>query len=556
MLLVLFLWIFIFFSFSVLGISLVKLIIKIPGLKGTDDNLKLDEYFFIGFLALSLVTGILSIFIPIGDRVLIIISIIVLLLLVINFREIVLNLKESGKAVSGLEKPNLILLVFFILFVLMAVVQNITWLDTQAYHVQNIQWIKKYPVVPGLGNLHDRFAFNSMFFVISALFTFHIKDILVFPLNGICYVVLIARLFVLYKKESDKGIAWKAVFYILMLLISLLIMIPNINTPSPDIICAVLTIYIFVLIFKNMGNKFQLNYPRFILLNLLVFSCISFKLSSLFLVSALLFFINMDFTKRSLIIIVSFILIISSFIIRNYYLSGYLIYPFPAIDIFNVDWKIPMANVIETKSVIEAWARIPVTPYPEVLAMKFPEWVLPWFTQMSFFSKLIVAVNFFSVFTLIIMLLRKDYFLAKVQLILLINLIFWFIEAPDPRFSYGCLFIGFSLTFSYLVKISGSVAFLREMKYLKIILACFLLVIISRRTMVPVGTLKDPSLWILPSSFRTVETKDYFTNFHYRIPVNNEECFNTDIPCVTYPLNNVYLRGKELNEGFRVLNVK
>src|SRR5665647_90958 len=209
MLLVLFLWIFIFFGFSVLGISLVKLIIKIPGLKGTDDNLKLDEYFFIGFLALSLVTGILSIFIPIGDRVLIIISIIVLLLLVINFREIVLNLKESGKAVSGLEKPNLILLVFFILFVLMAVVQNITWLDTQAYHVQNIQWIKKYPVVPGLGNLHDRFAFNSMFFVISALFTFHIKDILVFPLNGICYVVLIARLFVLYKKESDKGIAWK-----------------------------------------------------------------------------------------------------------------------------------------------------------------------------------------------------------------------------------------------------------------------------------------------------------------------------------------------------------
>jgi hypothetical protein len=233
-----------------------------------------------------------------------------------------------------------------------------------------------------------------------------------------------------------------------------------------------------------------------------------------------------------------------------------MIYPFPAIDIFNVDWKIPMANVIETKSVIEAWARIPVTPYPEVLAMKFPEWVLPWFKQMSFFSKLIVTVNFFSVFTLIIMLLRKDYFLAKVQLIILINLVFWFIEAPDPRFSFGCIFMGFSLTFSYLIKLAGRVAFFSEMKYLRFVLAFFLLIIIGRRIMIPVGTMRDPSLWIRPSTFRTVETKDCFTNFHYRIPFNNEECFNTDIPCVTYPLSNVYLRGKELSEGFRVLNVK
>src|SRR5665811_349171 len=111
---------------------------------------------------------------------------------------------------------------FLVVFVLTAVVQNITWLDTQSYHAQNIQWIRKYAVVPGLGNVHDRFAFNSMFFVISALFTFQIKDILIFPLNGICYIILIIRLFILYKKESDQGITWKAVFYILILLISLL----------------------------------------------------------------------------------------------------------------------------------------------------------------------------------------------------------------------------------------------------------------------------------------------------------------------------------------------
>lgn len=556
MLLVLLLWVFIFIIFSILGFSLVKLIILIPGVRGNDENLKPDEYFFIGFLSLSLITGILSIFIPVGEKLLFITVIIALILLVINFSGIRIIFRRFLSAVSGLKKAELLLLAFFIAFVLMAVVQKITWLDTQAYHAQNIQWIQKYPVVPGLGNLHDRFAFNSMFFVISALFTFHVRDILIFPLNGICYAILIARLFALYKNESDNGITWKAIFYILLILISLLIMIPNINTPSPDIICATLTIYVFILIFEDQEYKLQLNYPKFILLNLFIFSCVAYKLSSLFLAVALLFFIRKDFIKRILIILLSFILIITPFIIRNYYLSGYLIYPFPAIDFFNVDWKIPVANVIETKSVIEAWARIRVMPYPEVLAMKLPEWVFPWFKQMNFFSRLIVTVNIFSVFTLIIMLIKKDYFLAKVQLIIQINLIFWFIKAPDPRFSYGFIFIGFSLTISYLIKILGSVAFFREMKYLRIVLACFLVIIISRRIMVPVGTLKDPSLWIHPYSFPTVETKDYFTNFHYRIPDNNEECFNTDLPCVTYQLNNVYLRGKDLNEGFRVVNVK
>ena len=46
-----------------------------------------------------------------------------------------------------------------------------------------IQWIRKYAVVPELGNIHGRLALNSMFLVISGLFTFQKKDVLIFPLN-------------------------------------------------------------------------------------------------------------------------------------------------------------------------------------------------------------------------------------------------------------------------------------------------------------------------------------------------------------------------------------
>jgi hypothetical protein len=552
MILVLFLWLLLLFSLSIFGASVARILYMIPSLREEKYHLSLDEYFFIGFLTLSIITGALSIFIPIGDRVLAVFCIAVFVLLAINIRQLKTIFRRSIKALLLLKNWERILLAFFVIFVLMAVVQDITWLDTQAYHAQNIQWIRKYPVVPGLGNLHDRFAFNSMFFVLSGLFTFHLRDIIVFPLNGICYVVLITKLFILFRREADNGIIWKSVLYILLLLISLFIMLPNINTPSPDIICATLTIYLFVLIFDNSENKFSVSNLQYILINLLIFSCVSFKLSSLFIIMSLLFFIKIDFVKRSLISLVIFALIFSSFLIRNYYLSGYLIYPFPSIDIFSVDWKIPMANVIETKSVIEGWARIPVTPYQEVLAMKFPAWVLPWFSQLSLNSKLLVISNFFSFFLFIVMLIKKDYFLAKIMVILMINLIFWFLEAPDPRFAYGIIFIGFSLTFSYIVKIFASNVFFGSYKYLRVVVSCLLLIIISKRIILPVGTLRDPALWMFPAQFRTVETKACYSNFEYSIPLNNEECYDSEIPCVTYSLDNVIIRGNDLSDGFKV----
>src|SRR5688572_15778226 len=52
---------------------------------------------------------------------------------------------------------------------LFAVLENATHRplnpDTNIYHAQAIHWIESYPVVPGLGNLHGRLAFNSSWFV-------------------------------------------------------------------------------------------------------------------------------------------------------------------------------------------------------------------------------------------------------------------------------------------------------------------------------------------------------------------------------------------------------
>jgi hypothetical protein len=551
MLLVLILWLLLFIIFFINGFLLVRLINTIRNDKPVA-NMNFEEYFFLGFLTLSVLTGIFSIFVPVGNTFLYAVIFLTLVVFLLNYNSVISEFKRTLSIFNGFTRPEILVLSFILFFVLTAVVQHITWLDTLSYHAQNIQWIRKYAVVPGLGNLHDRFAFNSMFFVISALFTFNLKDALVFPLNGICYIVLIIKLFSLYSIEINQNV-WKAVFYMLLVLISLLTLIPNLNTPSPDTICAILTIYVFIKIFDRANSNTQLDFNRFLLLNLLIFTCVSYKISSLFLSGAILFFMDRDFIKRSISVIGAAILIIVPFLIRNYYLSGYLIYPFPDIDLFNVDWKIPYANVLETKSVIEGWARIPVLSYKEVLDMKFTEWIFPWFKQLNLYSSLLMTVNLISVISFFIMLFRKDFLLASIQCLILINLTFWFVEAPDPRFAYGFIFTGFALTIAYFIKLFEKSKFALNSKYSRFVLVSFLMIIIGKRIMFPVGTLKEPSLWIIPASFGKVEVEDFSTNFHYKIPVDNQECFYTEIPCVTYKLNNVSLRGDDLGDGFKVV---
>ena len=41
--------------------------------------------------------------------------------------------------------------------------------DTGLYHMGAVIWAASYPIVPGLGNLHERLAFNSTFFLYAAM---------------------------------------------------------------------------------------------------------------------------------------------------------------------------------------------------------------------------------------------------------------------------------------------------------------------------------------------------------------------------------------------------
>ena len=545
MILVFILWIFAFAIFYIIGFSVVRFVERLWPKPTNSHSFGTSEYFFMGFLVLSVIAGILSILIPIGTYVLLGVCFLVVVLFFLQLKVFKTIIGNASIAIRNIRRRDFFIYLFITLFVLMVLSQPIKLWDTELYHAQYIKWIRNYAVVPGLGNIHGRFAFNSMFFVVSGLFTFEIGDILIYPLNGICLLVLAYKLIKFFLNSCDS--LWKSVFYGSLLLVLFALVSRSLNSPSPDIICAVLIVYAFLYVLDFDKTKL-FGVAHFLLLSLLIFSCITYKLSSVFIVLLLIPALRLDFRRGAWVSVIAGILVIMPFLLRNYYLSGYLVYPFPSVDIFNVDWKMPIANVIDEKLWIESWARIPGKTPDEVLKLNFIEWFYPWLGRIGGFERIVIAVNAFLVLVFAFVIVKRERVLWGLIAIILVNLTFWFVNAPAPRFVYGFLILGFSFALALPIKFLNisSKKILANRHYLLLII---MFVISFRYFSYPI---KKPSAVILPGPFGKAEIEIRNDHFSYKHSLSDSRCYNAELPCTPYPLENVEMRGDDLGDGFRV----
>jgi len=553
MLFILFCWALISFIFFIIGFGVVRIINLAAKKSFVSSDFGIEEYFFSGFLVLSMVAGILSLLIPINNVLLIIIGIAVLIIWLLNYKDVAIIFKSFIGESRDYAKWPLYIFIFISLFILTALVHEIEISDTALYHTQCIKWIRSYPVVPGLGNIHGRFAFNSMFFVISALFTFQINDSVIYPLNGLCFIFLVVKLVKLIYRGIKSKNSFEIALSTVVILVCFNILIRWLNSPSPDTICTTLIIYTF-LYFLDISRNENLSKAHIILLNLLVFTCAVYKLSAVFMVLLIIPFWKKSILKGMLLSSLIGIVVVLPFFIRNYFLSGYLVYPFPAIDIFNVDWKIPMERVIDEKAWIVSWARMPGKPYGEVLGLPFTQWCGPWLDSINDFIMVIMGVNLASFILMIFMIARKEYNYLIIMLVLIANYTFWFLNAPDPRFIYGILIFNFSFAIAYIVLMININSFSGFLKYSKIVFAVILIFIAFRFKSYPIHTIRHPNLWLLSTAMEKPETDTKSAGFTYRVSLADRKCYNSEIPCTPFPLSNVVLRGSDISEGFKVVN--
>ena len=146
--------------------------------------------------------------------------------------------------------------------------------------------------------------------------------------------------------------------------------------------------------------------------------------------------------KSMIFMLVTGTLVISPFFARNIIQSGYLLYPFPALDLFKVDWKIPAEKAAYESKEIMAWGR--GMTEAEQYDFGFSIWIHRWWQVLESEYKLFVLIDLsaiiFDIFVFVGKIREKK---ADVRMFLITVIViawtYWFFTAPIVR--YGMPFM-------------------------------------------------------------------------------------------------------------------
>ncbi|MGZ7160558.1 MAG: LIC_10190 family membrane protein, partial [Methanobacterium sp.] len=400
------------------------------------------EKSLIGLVACNTVTTCISLFFPINIFVL-------LFLITLGLFFVIIIKKDLKTYILSLYGNKYIILcsLSFISIAFLISLDSPNNYDTGLYHLQSIKWIEEYSIVPGLANLHGRFGFNPNIFTLFALTSIHhLFKQEIFSLNFTVFAILVFyfvnKLYSLFKQQ---GITNLFVFYTFLFLI--ILKLPNLSSPSPDFISTVITLFIFARILDLSGQKVNPEFKSYIPILVLSIYIVTVKLAA-FPILLLFIFVFIKYKselRKSLWLLPILSLIIIPWLARNIVTTGWLVYPFPSLDLFSFDWKVPLGSVINEKEAVVGWARNPSVNYIKAANMAFVDWFQIWWQGISFPNSVLFLISIaFPLIALISQLIKKikiDLFTNAVIITSFFGVIFWLFLAPDWRFGESFILI-------------------------------------------------------------------------------------------------------------------
>ncbi len=434
--------------------------------------------------------------------------------------------------------------------------------DAGLYHLQSMLWSEKFSIVTGLANLHGRLGFNSSFFLLSTALQYH-PEIYepFFCINSAALLTL--SFWIIYQITKTKNIGIKLVLAFI-LFITTFTFGTELSSSSTDVLPNILTIYLLLSITLEPKGVLK----RAFAISLIASFCLTLKLSSvaiLLLIVLTLFTVYKQKTGKLILpILLVGIFIAVPWLTRFVLLTGYLIYPFPAIDIFSVDWKIPIEMVTFEMESAYSWARIPGIAPQTVLAMPLSEWVPIWWGNLSLYKKLLYCFAIASP----LMLIFYKFYQQKIQILIwaiaFAGVTYGLATAPDLRFSFG--FIACSIAIPAIALLSNIKKFAPRLEkglifVLLTIQLIFLTYIAGSQVLFYqthsakpiVHLLYKPQTVIMIKSVRGIKFEEYQLG-EYTIykPIAVDQCYDQNIPCTPYYNSNLELRGTKLKDGFRI----
>jgi len=427
--------------------------------------------------------------------------------------------------------------------------------DTYLYHCQSIHWIEEYGTVPGLGLLHSRFAYNSAFLSLQALFSLRfLFGQSLHSMNGFITLVLSC-----YSILSIKGLKRKKLYASDILRLVLLFSLFNIrntlviSSPGTDTFALTIMAYIFTK-WMSYIEKDEEEIENYAVLCLLAVYALTLKLSVALLILLALYPIICFIKQKKYTYIVKYLLIgtiiVIPFLARNVIISGYLLYPYPEIDIFSVDWKMPKYTLYFEKNEIITWGRglndvykynAPITEWYPLLRKS----LTPALEILLYINVILAPIMIFSAIRQ--GLKKKNWQLLNIIFAMSCSLVFWFVSAPSPRFGKTYLFL---LPAMVMGELCQKEKIHKKVQSIGYYLMIFIIIL-------PVGACivyAKPSL-IKSSDYTYFPTEEqYIDDTLIYIPEDGEQLGYDTFPSTPYPLrlNVMELRGADLKDGFKM----
>ncbi len=420
--------------------------LTLQGIRHIFGNCKVraDGYIMAGLTAATVYAQIFSLFYKVGLTANLLLAAICATTAFVFRGQLKEELLQQCRAVSKSRK-----IVYILLFLLMAygTSRGVIHYDTSLYHAQSIRWIEEYGLVKGLGNLHCRLAYNSSSFALSALYSFRFLGGQSYHcMAGVFALILAGSCSEIVSPLRKKGL-FLSDFARLMGIYYLLIIFDEMVSPASDYFM-VLTVFYIIIRYLELSETGEQNWLPYGLLALLCVFTVSIKLSAALIILLAAKPAIMLIQAKNGKAIAGFLglgsLILLPCLLRNMFISGWLVYPFTAIDLFPMDWKIPKEIADYDAKEIQVWGRglYDVAAY----AMRPAEWMPKWFAGQGAADKLFILAGIAAVPISLAALgtacikknqVQRDLMLAAATIN--ISFLFWLFSAPLIR--YGCVYV-------------------------------------------------------------------------------------------------------------------
>lgn len=333
--------------------------------------------------------------------------------------------------------------------------------DTANYHLASVRWATTYPIVPGLGNLHHRLAFNNSSFLYAAMLdhgpwatrSHHLA-------HGLMAVVtmmfFMSRIQLARRTRSRRFPLhlMQALFFP----IAVLSTYKGTSSLQPDLLTFLIGLVVASLLFEClMGYTTSKERLRLNLFGICLLSSVGLtvKLSFLvfgFLASCIALGIAWRFRSKPKIgpwsltaaCVLAAVVSILPWMSRHLILSGYPLYP-STVGAIDVPWKVPLQDVQTTKDSVVGYARMHGPGFMDTLDNW--DWVGPVILRElghPFTVTIPLLCTIFSVITWMWLPRKRTGMRVAKSLFLLpavMAVLFMACTAPCPRFAGAAIWI-------------------------------------------------------------------------------------------------------------------